>query len=236
MALQPCRECGKEVSTEAAQCPHCGVGHPTKKMTPSAQGCLGCLGVLVVFWIIGTCAGSGTSSSSSPSGSRGTNTSVPRGPGNEYHAVRTANVRKSPSASAPLVRSLQPGDVVWLAPSKTSGWMVMYGARSRSDTVGFIASSLVNSGPVPELLLMEYDWQSSSRYASPRIVGSVKNMTGREMRYVQISWTLFDSQDREVGTAWTNHTNLGPGAVWRFEALVLHDEARKYRLASLGSR
>lgn len=112
----------------------------------------------------------------------------------------------------------------------------MYGARSRSDTVGFVASSLVDGGPVPDLLLMEYDWEASTRYASPRIVGSVKNTTEREIRYVRISWTLFDSQDREVGTAWTNHTNLGAGAVWRFEALVLNDDARKYRLASLDSR
>ena len=29
MALVACRECGQPVSTEAAQCPRCGVPHPT---------------------------------------------------------------------------------------------------------------------------------------------------------------------------------------------------------------
>ena len=29
MALEPCRECGKEVSSEAPSCPHCGVIGPT---------------------------------------------------------------------------------------------------------------------------------------------------------------------------------------------------------------
>lgn len=29
MALKPCRECAKEVSTEAKTCPHCGTAHPT---------------------------------------------------------------------------------------------------------------------------------------------------------------------------------------------------------------
>lgn len=29
MALVPCRECGSNVSTEAATCPHCGVPSPT---------------------------------------------------------------------------------------------------------------------------------------------------------------------------------------------------------------
>ena len=28
MTLQPCHECGKKISTEAAKCPHCGVQHP----------------------------------------------------------------------------------------------------------------------------------------------------------------------------------------------------------------
>ena len=35
MALVQCRECGKEVSTEAASCPHCGVPRPTAPGTAS---------------------------------------------------------------------------------------------------------------------------------------------------------------------------------------------------------
>ena len=30
MALQPCRECGAQVSTEAVACPNCGIGEPTR--------------------------------------------------------------------------------------------------------------------------------------------------------------------------------------------------------------
>jgi len=30
MALKPCRECGKQVSTEAATCPKCGVSSPAQ--------------------------------------------------------------------------------------------------------------------------------------------------------------------------------------------------------------
>ena len=36
MALAPCRECGRQVSTEAATCRHCGVGRPARRIaTPS---------------------------------------------------------------------------------------------------------------------------------------------------------------------------------------------------------
>ena len=31
MALKPCRECNKKVSTEATSCPSCGVPNPTIK-------------------------------------------------------------------------------------------------------------------------------------------------------------------------------------------------------------
>jgi hypothetical protein len=37
LGLQSCRECGEQVSTKAATCPHCGVSKPSKnKSTPSA--------------------------------------------------------------------------------------------------------------------------------------------------------------------------------------------------------
>ena len=38
MALQPCCECGKDISTEAATCPHCGIGHPAGE-TGRCHGC-----------------------------------------------------------------------------------------------------------------------------------------------------------------------------------------------------
>lgn len=37
MALKPCRECGNEVSTEAATCPHCGVAGPAGPVNPNAE-------------------------------------------------------------------------------------------------------------------------------------------------------------------------------------------------------
>lgn len=36
MPLQPCRECHREISTEARVCPHCGAPYPTRP-TPSAR-------------------------------------------------------------------------------------------------------------------------------------------------------------------------------------------------------
>ncbi len=80
MAIFECRECKKEVSTDATACPHCGCPDPGKK---NRSGCLkaGCLSVLVLcvlVLIIGTCVDRDDSSSSAkrPSSSADTRSEV----------------------------------------------------------------------------------------------------------------------------------------------------------------
>ena len=47
MAITTCKECGKQVSTEAKACPHCGAAAPAKK---KAKGGIG-KWLLIVFAI-----------------------------------------------------------------------------------------------------------------------------------------------------------------------------------------
>jgi hypothetical protein len=51
LALKPCRECGKEVSTEAKSCPHCGVTSPVRKSQIVVLGCLASL-LLVGYCVV----------------------------------------------------------------------------------------------------------------------------------------------------------------------------------------
>ncbi|MGH7069144.1 MAG: hypothetical protein ACREFO_03905 [Acetobacteraceae bacterium] len=68
MALKACRECGKDVSTEAKTCPHCGVRDPSGAIAAGQRAARqGCLLVIMVFTVIfGAAAyfGSGTNKSS----------------------------------------------------------------------------------------------------------------------------------------------------------------------------
>lgn len=50
MALKPCRECGKDVSTAAKSCPSCGVKSPTRK--PKTGTLLAVLAVVVAIAMI----------------------------------------------------------------------------------------------------------------------------------------------------------------------------------------
>lgn len=49
MAVLECRECGKEISTDAETCPHCGIKYPGKGFLnrPHLTGCYGCF-----LWIV----------------------------------------------------------------------------------------------------------------------------------------------------------------------------------------
>jgi hypothetical protein len=46
MALRPCKECGREISTEARTCPHCGKKDPTG--SHSSRAALGCLSLILI--------------------------------------------------------------------------------------------------------------------------------------------------------------------------------------------
>lgn len=54
MALTHCRECKKDVSTEAKTCPHCGAGMPALKRKPisAGMGCLIVVGLLVLISVV----------------------------------------------------------------------------------------------------------------------------------------------------------------------------------------
>lgn len=61
MALKPCKECGKEVSTAAKTCPHCGTPGPTGGI--QTGGCAnrgaGCLLAVIVIGVIVALLGDG---------------------------------------------------------------------------------------------------------------------------------------------------------------------------------
>jgi len=49
MSLKKCKECGKDVSTKAGKCPHCGA----KLKTGTGIGCLGLIGVILLVGMFG---------------------------------------------------------------------------------------------------------------------------------------------------------------------------------------
>lgn len=62
------------------------------------------------------------------------------------------------------------------------------------------------------------------------IVGVVKNNTGKDMDYIQISFTLYDANDNVVGTAFANANNIKNGGTWKFDAMITDDGVARFEL------
>lgn len=56
MAMKPCKECGKEVSTSAPTCPNCGKKHPTGGLTRPAKMFIGIVLFFIIVSNIGKCS------------------------------------------------------------------------------------------------------------------------------------------------------------------------------------
>ena len=63
-----------------------------------------------------------------------------------------------------------------------------------------------------------------------KIVGIIKNNSGSDKGYIQISFTLYDADGNNVGSALANTNNLKADGTWKFEAIVLEDDVKSFEL------
>ena len=164
MALKSCRECGKEVSTEAKTCPHCGVANPAPGLRVGASaGAIGCLGILL---LVGYCV---------------------------------ANL-----------------------PDTTPGTSPRSSASVSSRSAGTSSDVSLQAG--------DFKFQTGE-FGETYLVGTVKNLTGKQYSYVQVSFNLYDGQGNQIGSTLTNVNDLEPYGTWKYKAIVM--DAEKVRRARL---
>ena len=63
-----------------------------------------------------------------------------------------------------------------------------------------------------------------------KIVGIIKNNSGSDKGYIQISFTLYDADGNNIGTALANTNNLKDGGTWKFEAIALENDVKSFEL------
>ena len=80
--------------------------------------------------------------------------------------------------------------------------------------------------PGEDFTIVEWGW-ATAEYGNRVIRGTVRNNTNREYGYVQVEFNLYDSQDVQVGSTFANVNNIEPHSTWRFEAMVMEDNASK---------
>jgi hypothetical protein len=65
------------------------------------------------------------------------------------------------------------------------------------------------------------------------IKGVIRNKSAKKLGYVSVSFAVYDSGGNKVDSAETFLSDLGPGETWRYEALVLDNDAVSYRLTAI---
>lgn len=83
------------------------------------------------------------------------------------------------------------------------------------------------------LVLMKKTVNSSIGQFGGEITGIVENRRGKNLRYVEITYNLYDDSGAQVGTAFANVTGLEAGGKWKFKAIILRTDATKYKLTEL---
>jgi hypothetical protein len=103
MALKPCRECRREVSTTAKTCPNCGAPNPVGR-TPARVGCLWIFGVvLAAILVIGYLSDEPSTTTvplAPPAGTQGElsgEISVPSDPNSRYFALERGGTATMPT-------------------------------------------------------------------------------------------------------------------------------------------
>ena len=65
---------------------------------------------------------------------------------------------------------------------------------------------------------------------STYIVGTIKNNSGMEKGYIEVTFTLYDADGNNIGTALANTNNLKDGGTWKFEAIALENDVKSFEL------
>ena len=97
------------------------------------------------------------------------------------------------------------------------------------DGAALAARDRVRGQTDTSICLSPPDYKAVSEEYSTIITGVIKNTCGRNFRYVQVTFKLFDSSGAVVGTALANQNNLDNGETWKFKAHAFTDFA-KFRL------
>lgn len=77
------------------------------------------------------------------------------------------------------------------------------------------------------------DVTSESDQFATYISGVIKNNSGKDCSYVQVTFNMYDADGNQVGTALDNINNLEKDGTWKFKAMAIEKEATSYKLAEI---
>lgn len=83
----------------------------------------------------------------------------------------------------------------------------------------------------PDLEVINHSTESDS--FATYIVGSVKNNTNKQYKYVQVEVNLYDADGAQVGSTLANTNNLEPGGTWKFKTMATTKDFASYKIKNV---
>ena len=82
---------------------------------------------------------------------------------------------------------------------------------------------------------MSVEYSSYSNEYDATITGKIKNISGNDYSFVEVEFSVYDSDGNNIGTADAFISSLGDGEVWSFEATLLWVSSRpvSFKLADI---
>lgn len=86
-----------------------------------------------------------------------------------------------------------------------------------------------------EKFAIEGEVTEETNALSMYITGVVRNNSGKDCDYVQITYNLYDKDGNQIGTALDNINNFEKDSTWKFKALALAEngDIASYKLAEI---
>lgn len=142
---------------------------------------------------------------------------------------KSSIVEKGPSGS--LTTTSVQHEPSAVPPKKAIGWAGWIGIGFVGLLIfGIIGSFLNKSSEIKGgLEVVDFDWKVGE-FGNKYLVGTVKNNSDKQYSYVQVEFNLYDESGVQVGSTFANVNNLEPYGTWKFEAIVIEDNATRAKL------
>lgn len=66
--------------------------------------------------------------------------------------------------------------------------------------------------------------EGHTEYGNQIVNGTIKNVSGKTLSYVEINYAIYDSDGNQIGTAMDNITDLTDGSTWKYSAYEFADD------------
>ncbi len=109
------------------------------------------------------------------------------------------------------------------------------GDSTTTDGSSNVSGQVETSAPKKEKFELVGEVEQETDQFATYLKGVIKNNSGKDCTYVQVTFNLYDADGNQIGTALDNINNLETDGTWKFKAMGMDvdGEIASYKLAEI---